>query len=181
MTQAPEHLSGWRSAAIDTTIACTQAALAGAEALLELNLQAARRALEQHAEAARALLGTADPAELMRVRTRLVEQTMQQAAAYAQDVYELVSETQAQLARHAERQLAGFNDDLVRRAGEALEGSPGAEVAVAAVRSSLAASAAMIENLNRATRQFADVSEATLRAAAKQMARTAEARPGPSP
>ncbi len=181
MAQAPEHLSGWRSAAIDATIACTQAALAGAEQLLRLNLEAARRALEQHAESARALLGTTDPGELMRLRTRLVEQTMQQAAAYAQDVYELVSETQAQLAQHAERQLAGFNDDLVRRTGQAMDAAPGAEVAVAAMKSSLAASAAMIENLNRATRQFADVSEATLRAAAKQMTRAAEASPAPGP
>jgi phasin family protein len=177
MAQAPEHLSGWRSAAIDASIACTQAALAAAEQLLRLNLEAARRALEQHAEAARALVGTTDPGELMRLRTRLVEQTTQQAAAYAQDVYELVSETQAQLAQHAERQLARFNEDMARRAGQTMDGAPGAEVAVAAVKSSLAASAAMIENLNRATRQFADVSEATLRAAAKQMATAG--RPGP--
>src|SRR5581483_8930753 len=119
-------------------------------------LEAARRALEQHAESARALLGTTDPGELMRVRTRLVEQTMQQAAAYAQDVYELVSATQEQLAQHAERQLAGFDEDLARRAGQAMDAAPGAEVALAAVKSSLAASAAMVENLSRATRQFAD-------------------------
>jgi phasin family protein len=181
MTQAPEHMSGWQRAAIDTTIACSQAALAGAEELLRLNLEAARAALEQHAQAVRALLETTDPGELMRVRARLVQQTMQQAAAYAQDVYELVSETQAQLTRHAERQLAGFNEDLVRRAGQAGDGAPGAEVAVAAVKSSLAASAAMIDNLNRATRQFADVSEATIRAAAANLVKAAEPRPpGPA-
>jgi phasin family protein len=86
MAQASEQLAGWQKAAIDTTIACTQAALAGAEQLLRLNLEAARTALEQHAQATRALLGTTDPDELMRLRSRLVQQTMHQAATYAQNV-----------------------------------------------------------------------------------------------
>jgi phasin family protein len=182
MSQAPEQLAGWQRAAIDTTIACAQSALAGAEELLRLNLEAARAALDQHAQAARALLGTSDPQDLIRLRTRLAQQSMQQAAAYAQDVYELVSATQAQLAQHVQRQLAGFGEDLVERAEQGGRAAPGAEVAVAAVKSSLAASAAMMENLNRATRQFADLSEATIRAAAMNMARSAEARSaGPSP
>jgi phasin family protein len=176
MAQGPEQLAGWQKAAIDTSIACAQAALAGAEQLLQLNLDAARTALEQHAEATRALLGTTDPQELMRVRSRLAQQTMQQAASYAQDVYDLVSATHAEFAQHTERQLAGFNEDLVTRAEQAVHGAPGAEVTVAAVKSSLAASAAMMENLNRATKQFADLSEATLRAAATNMVKAAEAR-----
>jgi phasin family protein len=177
MAQASEQLSGWQKAAIDTTIACAQAALAGAEQLLRLNLEAARTALEQQAQATRALLGTTDPDELMRLRSRLVQQTMQQTATYAQEVYELVSATQAQLAQHTERQLAGINDDLVARAQQSI---PGAEVTVAAVKSSLAASAAVMENLNRATRQFADLSEATIRAAAMNIAKAAEPR-SPAP
>jgi phasin family protein len=177
MAQASEQLAGWQKAAIDTTIACTQAALAGAEQLLRLNLEAARTALEQHAQATRALLGTTDPDELMRLRSRLVQQTMHQAATYAQNVYELVSATQAQFAQHTERQLAGFNEALMARAERA---APGAEVTVAAVKSSLAASAAVMENLNRATRQFADLSEATIRAAATNIAKAAEPR-SPTP
>src|SRR4051812_18974901 len=119
MAQGPEQLAGWQKAAIDTSIACAQAALAGAEQLLQLNLDAARTALEQHAQATRALLGTTDPQELMRLRSRLAQQTMQQAASYAQDVYDLVSATHAQFAQHTERQLAGFNEDLVTRAEQA--------------------------------------------------------------
>jgi phasin family protein len=181
MAQATEPLSAWQRAAIDTSIACAQAALAGSEQLLRLNLEAARTALEQHAQAARELLATGDPQELMRLRSRLAQQTMQQAAAYAQDVYELVSETQAQFAQHAERQFARFNDELLARAEQAGQGAPGAEVAVAAVKSSLAASAAMMDNLNRATQQFADLSQATIRAATANMTKQAEARGGPSP
>ena len=179
MAQAPEQFSAWQRAAIDTTIACAQAALAGAEQLLRLNLEAARSALEQHAQAARELLGSSDPQDLIRLRSRMAQQTMQQAAEYAQNVYELVSQTQAQLARHAQHQFERFSEDVLKPAQQA---GPGAEVAVAAVKSSLAASAAMMDNLNRATKQFADLSEATIRAAAANMVKAAEARSaGPRP
>jgi phasin family protein len=182
MAQAPEQFSAWQRAAIDSTIACAQAALTGAEQLLRLNLVAARTALEQHAQAARELLATSDAQELMRLRSRLAQQTMQQAAAYAQDVYELVSETQAQLARQAEQQFERFSEDVLKPAQQAGQSAPGAEVAVAAVKSSLAASAAMMDNLNRATKQFADLSEATIRDAAANMVKAAAARPaGPAP
>ena len=181
MAQASEPLSAWQRAAIDTSIACAQAALAGAEQLLRLNLEAARTALEQHAEAARELLGTSDPQELMRLRSRLAQQSIQQAAAYAQDVYELVSATQAQFAQHTERQFARFNEEMLARAEHTDPVAPGAEVAVAAVKSSLAASAAVMENLNRATKQFADLSEATIRAAAANMVKPAARSAGPSP
>src|SRR6184192_3300707 len=77
MAQAPEQFSAWQRAAIDSTIACAQAALSGAEQLLRLNLVAARTALEQHAQAARELLATSDAQELMRLRSRLAQQTMQ--------------------------------------------------------------------------------------------------------
>jgi phasin family protein len=182
MAHAPEQFSAWQRAAIDTTIACAQAALTGAEQLLRLNLDAARTALEQHAQSARELLAAGDAQELIRLRSRLAQQSMQQAAEYAQNVYELVSHTQAQLARQAEQQFERFSEDVLKPAQQAGQGGPGSEVAVAAVKSSLAASAAMMDNLNRATKQFADLSEATIRAAAANMVKAAEARSaGPSP
>jgi phasin family protein len=165
MALTPEHLSGWQKAAIDSTIACTQAALAGAEDLLRLNLQAARTALEQHAQVARALLGTTDPQALMQVRSRLAQQAMQETAAYAQEAHEILAATVAQLSQHAERQRAVFGD----ASAAATEPAPaGANVTVAAVKSSLAASAAMIDSLDRATRQFADLSNAAISAAVSE-------------
>ena len=162
MAQAPEHISGWQRAALDSTIACAQAALEGAEDLLRLNLGAARVALEQHARVMRALLATTDPQELVRVRSRLAQEAVQQTASYAQEAHEILAATLAQLSQHAERQRAAFG-------GPAWRGEPepaGANVTVAAVKSSLAASAAMIDNLDRATRQFAEISNAAMNTAA---------------
>jgi phasin family protein len=171
MAQIPEQLSLWQKAAIDASIAYAQTALTSAEQLLRLNLEAARTALEQQAQAARDLLTTNDPQELAQLRTRLAQNSMEKTASYAQGVYELVSQTQAQLAGLAEQQFARVNEQFLKYAAPGST-APGSEVTAAAVQSSLAASAAMMENLNRATKQFADLSEATIRAAASNMVRT---------
>jgi hypothetical protein len=55
-------------------------------------------------------------------------------------------------------------------------GAPGAEASSAALKSTFAATSAMIESLNQATRQFAELSEATMKAATAQMVKTAEKR-----
>ena len=49
------------------------------------------------------------------------------------------------------------------------KGAPGAELQSAALKSTLAASSAMIDSLNQATRQFAELSESTMKAATAQM------------
>lgn len=171
MAQVSEPLSTWQRSALDAALAYAQTALASAEQLLLLNLEAARKALEQHGQAARDLLETTDADELMRLRSRLAQSSMQQTAAYAQNIYELVSQAQAQLARLAEQQFSRVNDDMLKRAEQE---APGSDLAAAAVRSSLQASAAMMENLNRATRQFADLSEASIRAATANMVSMSE-------
>jgi len=175
MVQVPEQLSAWQRAALDATIAYAQATLAGAEQLLRLNLEAARAALEQQAQAARDLLSAEDPQELLKLRSRLAQTSMQRTASYAQNIYELVSQTQAQLASLAQEQWSQANEKALQRAKQAGRELPGAEVAMAAVKSSLAASAAMVDNLDRATRQFADLSEASIRAATANMVKQAQA------
>jgi phasin family protein len=173
MVQISKPLPVWQRTAIDAVIACAQTTLESAEQLLRLNLEAARAALEQQSQAARDLLAAEDTQQLASVRERLAQSSMQRAAAYAQNVYELVSQAQAQLVRLAEQQWSGVDGEVLRQAGQPGGETPGAEVAAAAVKSSLAASAAMIESLDRATRQFADLSEASIRAATAQMVKNA--------
>src|SRR5262252_4646905 len=80
MAQIPEQLSAWQKVAIDSSIAYAQATLASAEQLLRLNLEAARASLEQQAQAARDLLSSEDPQELLKLRSRLAEASMQRTA-----------------------------------------------------------------------------------------------------
>ena len=56
------------------------------------------------------------------------------------------------------------------------KGAPGSEVSSAALKSTFAATSAMMESLNQATRQFAELSEATMKAAAAQMVKGVDKR-----
>lgn len=150
-----------------------RAGLSTAEQLLRLNLDAARSALEQNSKATRDLLSVTDPQELMTLRTRLAETNMQQAAAYANSVYGLVSETQSALAKMFEDGVARFSRDVAESSEKLGKSAPGGDMQAAAVKSTLAATSAMMESLNQATRQFAALSEATMKAATEQMVRGA--------
>jgi hypothetical protein len=110
-----------------------------------------------------------DPQQFLSLRTKLAQDNMQQAATYAQSVYAIVSQTQAQLAKLFEEQIS-----RVSTGAETLgKGMPGDEMQSAALKSTLAATSAMMDSLNQATRQFAELSESTMKAAAAQMVKGA--------
>lgn len=94
---------------------------------------------------------------------------MQQSASYAQNIYEIVSQTQALLTKLGEQQYSHLNQEATAGVEQLSKGAPGAEVAAAAVKSALAATNAMMDNLNRATKQFAELSEANIKAATAGM------------
>ena len=165
MANPNEQLAAWQKAALESTLAFAQTSIAGAEQLLKLNLDAARNALEQSGKNTRELLSITDPQELVELRSKIAQTNMQQTASYAQSIYEIVSQTQALLTKLGEEQHARLSQQAAVGAEQLTKGAPGAEMASAAVKSTLAATNAMMDNLNRATKQFADLSEASIRAA----------------
>ena len=165
MANPQEQLAAWQKAALESTLTYAQASIASAEQILKLNLEAARNSLEQAGKNTRDLLSISDPQELVQLRAKIAQANMQQSASYAQNVYEIVSQTQALLTKLGEEQYSRLNKEAAAGAEQLTKGAPGAEVAAAAVKSSLAATNAMMDNLNRATKQFAELSEANIKAA----------------
>lgn len=173
MATPTDTFAAWQKAALDATIACTQATLASAEQLFKLNLETARKSLDQQTQATRELLSVSDPQQLLEMRGKLAQQGMQQSAAYASSIYEIVSQTQAQLSKLAEEQFTRMNHDMSIGMEGFAANTPGAEVATAALKSSMAASSALLESMNRATKQFQELSESSIKAATAGMVRGA--------
>jgi len=165
MANPQEQLAAWQKAALESTLTYAQASIASAEQLLKLNLEAARNSLEQAGKNTRDLLSISDPQELVQLRAKIAQVNMQQTASYAQNIYEVVSQTQALLTKLAEEQFSRLNKEAATGAEQLTKGTPGAD----AVKSTLAATNAMMENLNRATKQFAELSEASIKAATAGM------------
>jgi phasin family protein len=173
MTDPKQQFAAWNQAAYDAALAYARTGLESAEQLLRLNLETARATLDANSRAARDLMGAGDPQALIATRTKLAEISMQQAAAYASSVYEIVSAMQAQFARLAEENLGRAGKALGSGAVEAAKTMPGGEAQSAALQSTLAATNAMLESLTQASRQFASLSEASIKAATQQMVRGA--------
>lgn len=176
MTQPTEQIAAWNQAAYEAAMNYARASLASAEQLLTLNLETARATLDQAAKATRELMSSGDPQQLVAMRTRLAQSNMQQAATYAQSVYEIVSQTQAHLGRLFEEQMGKLTREMASGAEALGKGAPGSDVSSAALKSTFAATSAMIESLNQTTRQFAELSEATMKAATAQMVKGADKR-----
>jgi phasin family protein len=173
MANPTDTLAAWQKAAFDATIACTQATLASAEQLVKLNLETARKALEQQTQTTRELLSVSDPQQLLAMRAKLAQQGMQQSAAYASSIYEIVSQTQAHLSKLAEDQYSHLGQQLPKGSESFAASAPGAEMATAAWKSSMAATSALLDGLNRATKQFQELSETSIKAATANMVRGA--------
>jgi len=169
MANPNEQLAAWQKAALESTLTYAQASIASAEQLLKLNLDAARNSLEQAGKNTRELLAINDPQELVQLRAKIAQANMQQSASYAQNIYEIVSQTQALLTKLGEEQYSRLNKEATAGAEQLSKALPGADTATDAVKSTLAATNAMMENLNRATKQFAELSEANIKAATAGM------------
>lgn len=169
MANPQEQLAAWQKAALESTLSYAQASIASAEQLLKLNLDAARNALEQAGKNTQELLAISDPQELVELRAKIAQANMQQTASYAQNIYEIVSQSQALLTKLGEEQYSRLNQEAAAGAEQLSKGAPGADVAAATVKSTLAASNAMMDNLNRAAKQFAELSEANIKAATAGM------------
>ncbi|MBE0615727.1 MAG: phasin family protein [Burkholderiales bacterium] len=169
MANPQEQLAAWQKAALESTLSYAQASISSAEQMLKLNLEAARSSLEQAGKNTRELLAISDPQELAQLRAKIAQVNMQQSASYAQNIYEIVSQTQALLTKLGEEQYSKLNKEAAAGAEQLSKSAPGAEVTAAAVKSTLAATNAMMDNLNRAAKQFAELSEANIKAATAGM------------
>lgn len=169
MTDPTEQLAAWNQAAYDAAMNYARASLTSAEQLLRLNLDTARATLDMATRSTRDLMSVSDPQQFVQARTKLAQDNMQQAATYAQSVYAIVSQAQREISKLFEEQISRVAKDVVTGTGGPGKGAPGADLQSAALKSTLAASSAMMESLNQATRQFAELSESTMQAAAAQM------------
>ena len=174
MSEPTDPFAAWQKAALDATFACVQQAIVGTEQLFKLNVDTARNVLDQQTKAAVELLSIGDPQQLLAARNRLAQANMQQSAVYAQTVYGILSQAQSQMAKVAEEQFARLNEQMIEGAKSLGSVAPGSAVSVAVLKSSLAASAAIMEDLNRATDQFKQFSEASLKAATAKMVNSAK-------
>ncbi len=166
MFATPEQLAGVNKATVESMLTLANTAFASAERLAALNLNTARTMLEDSVANAKAMLAVKDLQELMNLQSAFAQPIVEKAVAYSRSVYEISAQTQEEVSKVFEAQFAEMNKNVAAALDKAAKSAPaGSDVAVAAVKSAIAAANSAYDSMNKAAKQVAEIAEANVAAA----------------
>jgi phasin family protein len=166
MYNATEQFAEFNKTGYDNAIKLASLSLEKAERLTKLNLQAAKAALEQGVTSANAVAGIKDVQQFMTLRAKLAEAGVQTALGYSRGVYEITSQAQADFSALAEEAWANYTKGVAAWVEKASKNAPaGSDVAMTALKSTVAATTAAFDQLSKATKQVVTFADASVRAA----------------
>jgi phasin family protein len=166
MFTTPEQFAAANKASVDAMLSLANTALASAERFAALNLNTARSMLEDGVANTKAILGAKDPQEAMSVQASLAQPNVEKAVAYSRSLSEITAQSKEEVAKLLEGQFGDFQKQVAGLLDQAAKSAPaGSDVAVAAVKSAIAAATSAFDNMNKAAKQVADIAEANVTAA----------------
>jgi len=168
MTQfnAPEQFAAANKASIEVLMTLANAAFASAERLAALNMNTARALLEDSVATTKTLMAAKDVQELVSLQSTLAQPSVEKVVAYARNLYEISAQSQEEFSKLFEGQFAEVNKNVAAALDKAAKSAPaGSDVAVAAVKSAIAAANSAYDSMNKAAKQVAEIAEANVAAA----------------
>ena len=166
MYTVPEQLIAANKENLESFISLAGILFVGTEKLIDLNVKTAKSAFADAAKTAQSLSGVKDAQGFTDVQTTFVQPAADKFAAYGRGVYAVASETQADLTKFFEERIAELNKNFVSALDKAAKSAPaGSDVAVAAVKSAVAAANQAYDVFSKASRQVVEATEATVSAA----------------
>ncbi|HXZ48304.1 MAG TPA: phasin family protein [Usitatibacter sp.] len=169
---AASPLSDMSSATVDAATRFARISMDSAERALAVQLEFAKGAISQAGVDAKALAGAKDVQELMALRSRIAEKTLESLMGYSRSLYEVASEAQSELSKLAEERMSSFQQAVSETVDQAAKTAPaGGDVAAAAIKSSLAATTAAFDSFTKAAKHVSSFADAGVRGAAEGKAR----------
>ena len=166
MYTTPEQLATANKANIESILTLANTAFASAERLAALNLNTARTMLEDIVANSKSLMAAKDVQELLSMQASLAQPAVEKAVAYSRSIYEIATQTQEELSKVFESQFAEINRNVTTALDKAVKNAPaGSDVAVAAVKSAIAAANSAYDSMTKAAKQVAEIAEANVAAA----------------
>ena len=153
-------------ATLEAASRATRISMDGAERAIAVQLEYAKGAFAQAALTARAVANAKDVQGLATLRTRIAENALENLMGYSRSLYEVAAEAQAEYSRLAEERMARFQQAVSETVEQAARSAPaGGDVAVAAIRSQLAATTAAFDSFTKAVKHAASFTDAGVKAA----------------
>lgn len=161
-----EQIAAINKSNIENLMTLANTAFTSAERLAALNLNTARATLENGVANSKALLAVKDPQGFMAFQASVAQPALESTVAYSRSVYEILSQTQEEVSKVVEAQVAEMNTTFSTVLDNAAKNAPaGSDVAVAAVKSAIAAANSAYANINKAAKQVVEFAESNVAAA----------------
>ena len=177
MYVTPEQIQAATKANVEALLAVANAQFAAFEKLANISAGAVKSAFEDSIANTRALLGAQGRAGVRFPAEHLAQPAIEKAIAYSKSVYEVATEANGELSKVAERRVAEWNENFVSLLDKVSKNAPaGSDVAIAAVKSMLAAGNAAYDNFTKVTKQATEIAEANVAAATETVKGLAKAK-----
>ena len=166
MYVTPEQIQAANKANVEAVLSLAATQFAALEKLGSLHANAVKAAFEDSLANTRALLGAKDVQEFVNLQSTLAQPAIEKAIAYSKSAYEVATEANAEFSKMTEKRIAEWNENFVSMLDKATKNAPaGSDVAVAAVKSMLAAANSAYDNFNKVAKQATEIAEANVTAA----------------
>ncbi|MDQ3260808.1 MAG: phasin family protein [Pseudomonadota bacterium] len=165
MLFAPEQFTEVNKSNIDAALKFATVSFDAAERLMGLQLAVGRDALQEGVKTAKVLAEVRDVQDLTSLRGKFAETGTEKWTDYSKAVFEVAQHTQAQWSKLFESQLTEMNKNVAVALDKAVKTAPaGADVAIAAIRSTMSASSAAFDSMTKAAKQVASYTDANIKA-----------------
>jgi len=179
MFAVPEQLAPANKAAVEAAISYSKIVFESAEKLLELNFKVAKSALADSAKNAKVLAGAKDLQELVALRQSIAQPAVGKMVAYSKSVYEVAAETHSALQSFVDTDAAEVKKNVVALLDKVVQSAPvGSETMQAALKSVMTAANSVYDSMSKAAKQVAEITQASVAAAAPGQALPAKKKVG---
>jgi phasin family protein len=163
----PEQVTTSTKAGVEALLGLAKAQFAAFERLSAINIGAVRAVLEDSAGYTRSVLGAKDLQEVANINASAAQPALEKALAYSRSVYEVSTSVHADCTKAFEAQSAEATRNIGALLDKFAKTAPaGSDVAVAAVKSALAAANSAYDSFTKVAKQATDIAEANMNAAA---------------
>src|SRR6185503_16851733 len=177
MYVTPEQIQSTSKTSVEALLSVAATQFSALEKLATLSSSVLKGAFEDTIANARAMAGAKDAQEFFSLQASFAQPAIDKAITYSKSVYEVATQTNAELSKLAEKNVAEWNQNFVSLLDQAVKNAPaGSDVAVTAVKQMIAAANSAYDNLTKAAKQATDLAQANVVAATETAKNFAKAK-----
>lgn len=165
MYVTPDQVAAANKASVEALLGVASTQFAAFERLSALTFNATKAAFEDSVAHTRALLNVKDVQELINLNSAAAQPAIEKAIALSRNLYDVATQSQGELTKLVETQAGELNKSMVGLLDKVSKTAPaGSDVAVAAVKSAMAAANSAYDSMSKVARQATEMAEANFAA-----------------